>query len=133
MVPKHTHFLKTRMFLKCIFPISEKQDKQLCICFLAKMKKNTVLKKVPNSFTNYLLGAKSISKTLEITLIKQCCNLTPACRFWATKVCLWASKIFKLCLFGRMIGQATSSNTNFENYSRCSLIKWYQFLTINIA
>ena len=88
---------------------------------------------MPNSFTNYLLDAKSISKTLEITLVKQCCNLTPACRFWATKVCLWASKIFKLYLFGRMIGQATSSNTNFENYSRCSLIKWYQFLTINTA
>ena len=38
-------------------------------------------------------------------------------------MCLGASKTSKMCLFG-----ATSCKANFENYSRYSLIKWFQFL-----
>ena len=49
---------------------------------------------------------------------------------WATKICLPTSKISKLCVFGRPISWVTSWKANFENYSRYSLIKWYQFLSI---
>ena len=48
----------------------------------------------------------------------QWCNLTLTWRFWATKECLWASNISKICLFGRSTRQATSWKANFENYSR---------------
>ena len=58
------------------------------------------------------------------------CNLTLAKRFWVTKVCLWASKISRMCLFGHLTGWATSWKANFENCSRYYLIKWYQFLSI---
>ena len=57
-------------------------------------------------------------------------NLTLAPRFWATKVCLQASKISKICLFGHPTGRVTSWNANFENCSWYSLIKWYQFLSV---
>ena len=60
----------------------------------------------------------------------QWCNLTLARWFWTTKVCLQASKISKICQFGHANGQVTFSKANFENYSRYSLIKWYQFLSI---
>ena len=60
----------------------------------------------------------------------QWCNLTLARQIWATRVCLRASKIFKICLLGRLTGQATSWKAYLENYSRYSLIKWYQFLSI---
>ena len=60
----------------------------------------------------------------------QWCNLTLARWFWTTKVCLQASKISKICQFGHPNGQVTFSKANFENYSRYSLIKWYQFLSI---
>ena len=63
-----------------------------------------------------------------LSVIRQWCNLTFSRRFWATKVCLRASKISKICLFGCPTGWATSWKANFENYSRYSLIKWYQFL-----
>ena len=36
------------------------------------------------------------------------CNLTLVGWFWVTKMCLWASKISKICLFGSLTGQATS-------------------------
>ena len=61
--------------------------------------------------------------------LDQSCNLTLARRFWGTKVCLQGSKIFKICLFGWPTGRATSWKANFENYSRYSLIRWYQFLS----
>ena len=57
-------------------------------------------------------------------------DLTLVQRFWATKVCLWASKIAKIRLFGRPIGRVTSWKAKFENYSVYSLIKWYQLLPI---
>ena len=57
-------------------------------------------------------------------------NLTLVRRFWATKVCFRASKISKICLFGRPTGRVTSWKSNFENYSRYLLIKWYKFLLI---
>ena len=60
----------------------------------------------------------------------QWCNLTLTWWFWATKVCLQASNISKICLFGRLNGRVTSWKVNFENYSRYSLIKFYQFLLI---
>ena len=50
--------------------------------------------------------------------ISQWCNLTFAQQLWATKVCLWASKISKICLIGCLTGRATSWKANFENYSR---------------
>ena len=55
----------------------------------------------------------------------------PNC-FWQ-QVFLLASKISKICLFGCPIGQATSWKANFENYFRCSLILWYQFLSIQYS
>ena len=61
----------------------------------------------------------------------QWCNLTFAQRFWATKACLWASKIFKICVW--LPDWANNFlKSNFENYARYSLIKWYQFLSIYI-
>ena len=65
---------------------------------------------------------------LDIFMIKwwtnnQCCNLALAWRFWATKVCVRASKIPKLCLFGCPTDRATSWKANFKNHSRNSLIK----------
>ena len=48
----------------------------------------------------------------------QWCNLTLARRFWATKVCLRASKISKICLFGGPTRRETFWEANFENYSR---------------
>ena len=39
--------------------------------------------------------------------MKQWCNLTLAQQFWATKVCLRASKVSKICPFGSLTGQAT--------------------------
>ena len=60
----------------------------------------------------------------------QWCNLKLAPRFWTTKVCLQASKISKICLFGHPTGQATSWKANFEICSRYSLIKWNEFLSI---
>ena len=65
--------------------------------------------------------------------VYQWCNVTLARRFWATKMCLWASKISKIRLIGRATGQVTSWKVNFENYSRYLLIKWYQFLSVNTA
>ena len=62
--------------------------------------------------------------------LSQWCNLTLARWFWVTKVCLQVSKISQICLFGRLTGRATFWKANFENYSRYSLIKWYQFLSI---
>ena len=59
----------------------------------------------------------------------QWCNLTFTWQFWATNVCLWASKISKICLFGCPTGWATSWKANVENYSRYLLIEWYQFLS----
>ena len=53
---------------------------------------------------------------------EQWCNLTLAQWFWATKVCLQASKICKICFFGRQTGWATSWNANSENYSRYFLM-----------
>ena len=63
-------------------------------------------------------------------LQNQWCKLTLTSWFWATKVYLQASKNSKICLFGCSNGQATSWKANFENYSRYSLIKWYQFLSV---
>ena len=57
----------------------------------------------------------------------QWCNLILARQFWAAKVCLRGSKIFKICLFGCPTGRATSWKASFENCYRYSLIKWYQF------
>ena len=37
----------------------------------------------------------------------QWCNLMLARWFWATELCLWASKISNIRLFGRPTGQAT--------------------------
>ena len=58
------------------------------------------------------------------------CNLTLTWWFWATKVCLQVSIISKICRFGCPTGRATFWKANFENYSKYSLIKWYQFLSI---
>ena len=63
----------------------------------------------------------------------QWCNLTLARRFWATKVCLRASKISKICLFDCPTGRATSWKANFENYSRHSLIKGINSYQYNTA
>ena len=66
---------------------------------------------------------------LDIFMIKwwwtnsQWRNLTLVRRFWTTNMCLWASKISKICLFGFPTGRATSWNTNFENYFKYFLIK----------
>ena len=65
-----------------------------------------------------------------IRTFPQWCNLTLASRSWATKVCLQASKVSKICLFGYPTGRANSWKANFEICSRYSLIKWYQFLSI---
>ena len=62
--------------------------------------------------------------------VHQWCNLTFARWFWATKVCLWARKISKVCLFGHPTGPVTFWKANFENYSRYLLIKCYQFLSV---
>ena len=59
----------------------------------------------------------------------QWCNLTLAWWFWVTKFCLQVSKISKICWFGLLTGRATFWKASFENYSRYSLIKWYQFLS----
>ena len=45
-------------------------------------------------------------------------------------MCLQGSKISKICLCGHLTGQATSWKANFENYCRCSVITWYQFLSV---
>ena len=63
--------------------------------------------------------------TFQSGYTNQWCNLTLARHFWATKVCLWASKTSKICLFGCPTGQATFWKANFENCSGYSLIKWY--------
>ena len=60
----------------------------------------------------------------------QWCNLILARRFWATKVCLRAIEISRICLFRRPTGRATFWKANFENYSRSFLRKWHQFLSI---
>ena len=65
--------------------------------------------------------------------ISHWCNLTLVRRLWATKWCLWASKICKTCQFGRPTGRATSLKANFELYCKYTLIKWYQFLWCNTA
>ena len=44
----------------------------------------------------------------------QWCNLIIAPRFCATKVCLQASEISKICLFGHPTGQATSPKASFK-------------------
>ena len=67
---------------------------------------------------------------VEIVFYQQWCNQTLARWFWATRMCLRASKNSKICLFGYQAGCATSWKANFENYSRYSLIKWYQFLSV---
>ena len=43
----------------------------------------------------------------RLQINKQWCNLTLTQRFWATKVCLWASKVSKICLSGCLTRQAT--------------------------
>ena len=58
----------------------------------------------------------------------QWCNLTLPWWFWATKVFLLASKISKICLSACPTRRATSWKANFENYSRYSLIKWYNII-----
>ena len=49
--------------------------------------------------------------------VYQCCNLILARWFWATKVCLWESKMSKIRLFGSPNGRLNSWKANFENYS----------------
>ena len=61
------------------------------------------------------------------------CDLTLAQWFWGTKMCLWASKISKIHLFGRPTGWATSWKANFENYSRYLLIKCINSYQCNTA
>ena len=53
----------------------------------------------------------------------QWCNPTLSLRFRATKMCLRASKISKICLFGCPTGRETSWKANYEIYSKYSLIK----------
>ena len=65
--------------------------------------------------------------------IRKLCNLPLTQGLWATKVYLRASKVSKICLFGHQTGQATSWKANFENYSRYSLIKYYQLLSIQYS
>ena len=74
--------------------------------------------------------AKIYKKTCDGLLLMQWCNLTLARWFWATKVCLRASKISKICQFGRSTGRETFWKANFENYSRYYLVKWHQFVSI---
>ena len=73
---------------------------------------------------------RSVRLDLILSMRNQWCNLTLAQKLWTTKVCLWVSKTPKICLFGHLIGQATSWKANFENYSIYSLIKLYQFLSV---
>ena len=76
--------------------------------------------------------AREASKEFKIkrNYLDQWCNLTLTRWFWGTKVCLQVSKISKICQFGCLTGQATTWKADFENFSRYSLIKWYQFLSI---
>ena len=56
-------------------------------------------------------------ESLESRML-HCSGVTSLTRwFWATKVCLRASKISKICLFGCLTGQA-----NFENYSYSAIL-----------
>ena len=88
---------------------------------------------LPCYFNNYCRTkwdiSCSTSKTEQRVFI-QWCNLMLAQQFWLTKVCLQVSKISEICLPGRLTGQATSWKAIFKNYSRYSLIKWYQFWLI---
>ena len=68
-----------------------------------------------------------------IFLHMQWCNITLAQWFCVTKICLQLSKITKICLFDHLTGWATSWKANFEDYYRCYLIKWYQFLSIKCS
>ena len=65
--------------------------------------------------------------------IRKLCNLPLTQGLWATKLYPRASKVSKICLFGHQTGQATSWKANFENYSRYSLIKYYQLLSIQYS
>ena len=85
--------------------------------------------KFHSNWRSYLVltSRQKPKKSLEL----QWCNQTLAQRFWATKKCLWASKISKIYLFDHQTGQLTSWKANFENHARYYLTKWYQIL-INI-
>ena len=49
--------------------------------------------------------------------------------FWQPK-CVYGRVKFPKYVFGCPTGRATSSKANLGNYSRYSLIKWYQFLSV---
>ena len=78
-------------------------------------------------FFNLLQCNNSICPNLSCLVIfiirwwltnNQWCNLTLSRPFWATKVCLRASKIPKICLFGCLTEWTTFWKANFKNYSR---------------
>ena len=54
---------------------------------------------------------------------RQWCNLTLARRFWTTNMCLWASKVSKICMFGWSTGRGNSWKANVQLYFRYSLVK----------
>ena len=90
-------------------------------------------------FFNLLQYCKSMCpnwSSLDIFMIRwwwtnsQWCNLTLVRRFWGTKMCPRVSKISRIYLFGCPTGQVTSWKANFENYSRYSLTKYCQFLSL---
>ena len=85
------------------------------------------MKKVPGDITILQLCTQNDNH------IRKLCNLPLTQGLWATKVYLRASKVSKICLFGHQAGQATSWKANFENYSRYSLIKYYQLLSIQYS
>ena len=82
------------------------------------------MKKVPGDITILQLCTQNDNH------IRKLCNLPLTQGLWATKLYPRASKVSKICLFGHQTGQATSWKANFENYSRYSLIKYYQLLSI---
>ena len=55
-------------------------------------------------------------------------NLTFVWWLWLTKVCLWASKISKICVFGHPTWRITFWKPNFENFLD---ILWYQFFSMS--
>ena len=121
------HFLPWHQFFNDIQEIlmNDQMNIDRSVPSLSQDKLISVLLYGSDAFVQFTKDSQRFNNSLF-----QWCNLTLAWRFWRTKVCLQVSEISKICLFGRPTRPTTSWKVNFENYSRYSSIKWYQFLSI---
>ena len=99
------HFLPWHQFFNDIQEIlmNDQMNIDRSVPSLSQDKLISVLLYGSDAFAQFIKDSHRFNNSLS-----QWCNLTLARQFWRTKVCLWVSKISKICLFGRTTRPAPS-------------------------